>query len=132
MALGRPSKPLFELLREESAPGRRLSASSVWPSAVVACSDGASRVKITSCGGGGAVCGHVSWLRDPAKSPSKVGQRVFYDMKPDGGGWTGSAFNPEDGKTYTGKASVSGSSMTTQGCVLGGLICKNVAWNRVN
>ncbi len=95
-------------------------------------SDGASRVKITSCGGGGAVCGHVSWLRDPAKSPSKVGQRVFYDMKPDGGGWTGSAFNPEDGKTYTGKASVSGSSMTTQGCVLGGLICKNVAWNRVN
>ncbi|MFO1115028.1 MAG: DUF2147 domain-containing protein [Beijerinckiaceae bacterium] len=93
-------------------------------------SDGTSRIRMSPCGGG--FCGVVSWLRDPANSPSKVGQRVFYDMKADGSGWSGSAFNPEDGKTYTGKATVSGSSMTTQGCVLGGLICKSVNWSRVN
>jgi uncharacterized protein (DUF2147 family) len=93
-------------------------------------SDGTSKIRMAPCGG--AVCGHVSWLKDPANSPSKVGERVFYDMKPDGEGWIGSAFNPEDGRTYTGKATVSGSSMTTKGCVLGGLICKNVAWTRVN
>ena len=89
------------------------------------------RVRIANCGGG-AVCGHITWLREPGKTPAKIGQRVFYDMKPDGGGWTGSAFNPDDGRTYTGKASVSGSSMTTKGCVLGGLICKSYSWNRVN
>ena len=92
--------------------------------------DGVSRVRMSQCGS--AVCGHVTWLRDPGNSPAKVGPRVFYDMKPDGGGWTGSAFNPDDGRTYTGKASVSGSSMTTKGCVLGGLICKSYSWNRVN
>ena len=94
-------------------------------------SNGESRVRMAPCGGG--VCGTISWLKNPGKSDAKVGQQVFYDMKPDGsGGWEGSAFNPEDGKTYAGKASVSGSSMTTKGCVLGGIICKSVSWSRVN
>ena len=53
-------------------------------------------------------------------------------MKPDGDGWSGSAYNPEDGKTYAGKASVSGGSMTTKGCALAGLICKSVNWSRIN
>jgi uncharacterized protein (DUF2147 family) len=91
---------------------------------------GESRVRFTPCGAG--FCGVVTWLKDPATASSKVGQRVFYDMKPDGEGWTGNAFNPEDGKTYTGKATVSGGSMTTKGCVFGGLICKSVSWSRVN
>ena len=55
--------------------------------------NGASRVRMSTCGGQ-AVCGVVSWLRDPATANSKVGQRVFYDMKPDGDGWTGSRFQP--------------------------------------
>ena len=93
--------------------------------------DGASRVRIANCGGG-AVCGHITWLRDPGKTPAKVGQRVFYDMKPDGDGWTGSAFNPDDGKTYVGKAALSGAGMTTKGCALAGLICKSYSWNRVD
>ena len=93
---------------------------------------GASKVKIGPCGGG-AYCGSLVWLKPGVETPAKVGQRIFYDMKPDGsGGWAGSAFNPEDGKTYAGKASVSGSSMTTKGCVLGGMICKSVSWSRIN
>ena len=94
-------------------------------------SNGESRVRMAPCGGG--VCGTITWLKTPGKGDAKVGQQVFYNMKPDGsGGWEGSAFNPEDGKTYSGKASVSGSSMTTKGCVLGGMICKTVSWSRVN
>ena len=90
--------------------------------------DGTSRIRMAACGS--AVCGVVTWLKNP-NSPSKVGQRVFYDMKPSGDGWSGQAFNPEDGKTYTGKVSVSGSTMTTAGCVFGGLICKSVTWTRM-
>lgn len=93
--------------------------------------NGESRVRFSSCGGA-AVCGVVSWLKNPATAASKVGQRVFYDMKPDGDGWAGSAFNPEDGRVYAGKATVSGSSMTTKGCVFGGLICRSVSWTRVD
>lgn len=91
-------------------------------------SNGESKIRMSPCGGG--VCGVVIWLKNPKGSKSHVGQRVFYDMKPNGGGWEGSAFNPEDGRTYTGKATVSGNHMTTKGCVLGGLICKSVSWTR--
>ena len=90
--------------------------------------DGTSKIRMSNCGA--AVCGNVSWLKDP-NSPSKIGQRVFYDMKPDGANsWSGSAFNPEDGKTYSGSASVSGNAMTTKGCAMGGLICRTVTWTR--
>ncbi len=90
---------------------------------------GGSRIKFEACGQ--ALCGTVVWLKDTSGS-SKVAQRVFFDMKPSGtGAWTGQAFNPEDGKTYSGKMSLSGSTLTTAGCVFGGLVCKSVQWSRV-
>lgn len=92
--------------------------------------NGASRVKIAKCGN--AYCGHIVWLKDTG-GPAKVGQRVFYDMMPNGeNAWKGSAFNPEDGKTYSGKMSLSGNRLTTAGCALGGLICKSVNWAKAN
>lgn len=91
--------------------------------------DGNSRIRMAPCGE--AVCGQVTWLKNP-DSPAKVGQRVFFGLKPNGAGWKGEAFNPEDGKTYDGAVSVNGSAMTTSGCVLGGLICKSVKWTRLD
>ena len=91
---------------------------------------GASRVRFSKCGE--AMCGTISWLKE-AGGPAKVGQRIFYDMKPNGANkWSGSAFNPEDGKTYSGTMTLSGDSLTTSGCVLGGLICRSVKWSRSN
>lgn len=91
---------------------------------------GASRVRFAKCGD--AVCGTLAWLKDTS-GPAKVGQRIFYDMKPSGDGkWSGSAFNPEDGKTYSGTMTLSGASLTTSGCVMGGLICRSVKWVRAN
>lgn len=90
---------------------------------------GKGTVRISPCGG--ALCGTVASVNDPG-SPAKVGQRVFYGMVPSGADkWAGHAFNPEDGKTYTGTMSLSGNHLTTAGCVLGGLICKTVGWSRV-
>jgi uncharacterized protein (DUF2147 family) len=92
-------------------------------------SDGKAKVRFMSCGE--AVCGAISWLRDPANDPAKVGQKVFFDMKPKGDNvWAGSAFNPEDGKTYSGKMTLGADQLTTAGCVLGGLICKSMSWTR--
>ena len=91
---------------------------------------GASRVRFAKCGE--AMCGTLAWLKDTS-GPAKVGQRIFYDMKPSADGkWTGSAFNPEDGKTYSGTMTLAGDKLTTSGCVLGGLICRSVVWNRAN
>lgn len=92
--------------------------------------NGASRVRISPCGAN--FCGTIVWLKD-ADGPAKVGQRVFYDMAANGANkWSGKAFNPEDGKTYSGTMSLSGSSLTTAGCVLGGLVCRSVNWRKVN
>ena len=92
--------------------------------------NGNSRVRIAPCGP--HFCGTLTWVKDPA-GPAKVGQRIFYDMAPAGANaWAGKAFNPEDGKTYSGKLSLSGSTMTTSGCVLGGLICRTVSWSKAN
>jgi uncharacterized protein (DUF2147 family) len=91
---------------------------------------GASKVRFAKCGD--AVCGTIAWLKD-AEGPAKLGQRIFYDMKPSGAGkWSGNAFNPEDGKTYSGTMTLSGDTLTTSGCVLGGLICRSVKWARSN
>lgn len=91
---------------------------------------GASKVKFAPCGG--AICGHIVWLSQGADPKAKVGQRVFFDMKPSGANsWAGSAFNPEDGKTYTGKMTLQGNTLTTSGCVMS-VICKSTTWTRSN
>ncbi len=91
--------------------------------------DGKSKVRFSACGP--AICGVLTWLKDTS-GPAKVGERVFYDMMPSGEGtWSGKAFNPDDGKEYTGKMSLNGDSLTTSGCVFGGLICKSYQWVRV-
>ncbi len=62
---------------------------------------GASKVK--SSPRGSAICGRIVWLKPGADPNARVGQRVFFDMKPSGANsWSGSAFNPEDGRTYAG------------------------------
>lgn len=92
--------------------------------------NGNSQVRFAPCGG--ALCGTIAWLKPGVETSSKVGQRVFYDMKPSGANsWSGTAFDPADGKTYKGTMTLSGATLTTAGCVLGGLICKSVTWSRV-
>ena len=88
-----------------------------------------TKVRFAGCSGD-AICGSITWLRDP-KSPAMVGQKVFFDMRPNGeNAWAGTAFNPDDGKTYTGKIALSGNHLVTAGCVFGGLICKSFNWTR--
>ncbi len=92
--------------------------------------DGAARIQFSPCGS--ALCGVVVWLKS-STSKAHVGQQVFFDMvRADQNSWTGKAFNPEDGKTYSGKMVVSGKKLKTSGCVFGGLICKTVFWQRAS
>jgi uncharacterized protein (DUF2147 family) len=91
--------------------------------------NGAYQVRFEPCGD--AVCGDIVWLKPSADTKAKIGQRVFFDMKPDGdNAWAGKAKTP-DGTTYSGKMSMTGNSLTTSGCVIGGLICKSIQWSRV-
>ena len=92
--------------------------------------NGNVQVKFETCGD--AVCGNVAWLKPGSDSKAKLGQRLFFDMRPSGANsWTGKAESPDDGSIYSGKMSVEGSTLITSGCIVGGLICKSANWRRV-
>jgi uncharacterized protein (DUF2147 family) len=45
--------------------------------------------------------------------------------------YAGSITDPATDKTYSGKATISGSTMKMSGCVFGGLICKSQTWHKM-
>jgi uncharacterized protein (DUF2147 family) len=45
--------------------------------------------------------------------------------------YAGNITDPANDKTYSGKATLSGSSLKMSGCVLGGLICKSQTWHKL-
>lgn len=73
-------------------------------------------------GGGGKFCGTVL---DGAHKGKSIGC-----MSGKGGNYTGQVVALDEGKTYSGKASVKGNTMNLKGCVAGGLICKGENWVR--
>ncbi len=68
-----------------------------------------------------------------SSTPSKVGKVIMCGAKADGENkWKGSLLNLDDGKTYSGVITLNGpKSLTLEGCVLGGLICKGDTWNKI-
>ena len=115
---------LFALLVAAAPAAAAESATGLWLR-----EDGLAQVRISPCGE--VLCGFVAWVKNPEHA-SDIGLKVFYDMKPvSAAEWEGSAFNPEDGKTYSGKMHVDGANLKTAGCVFGGLICKSVNWTRM-
>ncbi|TCD14172.1 DUF2147 domain-containing protein [Oricola cellulosilytica] len=71
---------------------------------------------------GGAFCGTVM-------TGEYKGQSIGC-MKGSGANYKGKVNKLDEGKTYTGKASVNGNSMKLSGCVLGGVICKSETLKR--
>lgn len=67
--------------------------------------------------GGGKYCGTVM-------TGEYKGQSIGC-MSGSGGSYKGKVNKLDEGKTYSGKASVSGDTLSLAGCVLGGLICKS-------
>jgi len=119
------SLAVFSVL--EAAPARADDVAGVWLRET-----GLSKVKFGPCGGG-AVCGNLVWIKPGVETPAKVGQRLFFDMKSTGpNSWSGSYSNPDDGKTYAAKMSLSGGTLTTEGCAMGGMICRSSTWTRAN
>lgn len=99
-----------------------------------------SKVRISTCGK--ALCATVAWAKtggsdennpNPAlRSRSLVGLDLSRDFKPDGkGGWAGSIYNPDNGKTYAATLQPRGArELEVGGCVLGGLLCGSETWQR--
>lgn len=96
--------------------------------------DGAyAHVEMAKCGP--AVCGKIARTFNATgeyQSPN-IGKTLVIDMVPNGdGSYAGQVWRPSNGKIYTGKMDLAGSSLALRGCVAGGLICSKQTWTRVN
>ncbi len=91
--------------------------------------DGSAKIRFNRCED--AVCGSIVWLKPGRDTKAQVGQRVVYDMRPDGAdSWSGKASQPGEDKTYSGKMTIAGNTLTLSGCLIGGLLCKSLVWTR--
>jgi uncharacterized protein (DUF2147 family) len=101
--------------------------------------NGDSKIRMSPCGR--AYCGTVVWAKangvdennpDPAlRKRSIVGMALTKDMKPAGDRYSGSIYNPENGKTYSVTMQVKGSAkLEVEGCVLG-FLCGGESWSRL-
>jgi uncharacterized protein (DUF2147 family) len=98
------------------------------PSGVWVRDNGEAKIKVGKCGS--ALCGRVIWVKDP-KRQRDINKLVLSEMVENGpNSWSGKAFNPLEDKTYIGKMTLSGASLTTSGCIMGGMMCKDMSWRR--
>ena len=91
--------------------------------------DGNARVKIEPCGGD--LCATNVWIKDTSGG-EEVGDRLVMSVKPvDDNTLDGSAYDAKRDMNFKIKIDVSDNSLTTRGCVVGGLLCKSMGWSKV-
>lgn len=105
--------------------------------------DGKGVVVMAPCGA--HMCGRIERLlikqpvggqldeRNPDKSKrgrQVTGLQIYWNLAPDGQGWKGEGYSPEDGRYYKAHLRVSGNRMTMKGCVT--LFCRTVTWTRMD
>jgi len=92
--------------------------------------DGNAKVKIVQCGAN--LCAINTWIK-PGTPSEKAGDKLVMTVQPTGDDTlSGTAFDPQRDMSYKMSLTVSGDSMTTKGCILGGLLCKGVNWTRID
>ena len=91
--------------------------------------DGKAKVKVERCGDN--ICAVNTWVREGTKG-EKAGDILVMSVRPDdSGGWSGTAFDRQRDLTYRMTLKVGETRMTSEGCVLAGVICKEMGWTRL-
>lgn len=89
--------------------------------------DGNARVRIAPCGDD--LCATNLWIKDTSGGEA-VGDRLVMDVKPEGDKLAGTAFDAKRNRSYSIAITAQGATMSTRGCILGGVLCKSVGWTR--
>lgn len=88
--------------------------------------DGNARVRIAPCGDN--VCATNLWIGDTS-SGEAVGDKLIMTLTPKSATTlAGKAYDPKRELTYSISVEVGKTNLVTRGCIIGGLVCKNVTW----
>ncbi|WP_370677248.1 DUF2147 domain-containing protein [Pleomorphomonas sp. PLEO] len=91
--------------------------------------DGKAKVRVARCGAD--LCATNTWILQGTKG-EKAGDVLVMSVKPDDPShWSGTAFDRQRDLTYRMTLNVGDQQMTTRGCVLAGIICKDMGWTRL-
>ena len=123
-----------------TAPGSARDALGLWMT-----KSRDAKVRVSDCGG--ALCGTIVWLAQPIDpqtgrpvtdrsnpDPSKrnrpmIGVRIFGMQPASPSKWSGSIYNAEDGKTYSGNIELlDANALKVEGCL--GPFCDHEIWAR--
>ncbi len=92
--------------------------------------DGKAKVRMEPCGAD--LCAVNTWIK-PGVRDEKVDDRLVMTLAGNGTmRWSGKAYDPQRKLTYRLTITADARTMTTTGCVLGGLICKGMHWTRIS
>ncbi len=88
--------------------------------------DGNARVRIAPCGD--KICATNLWIGD-ASNGEAAGDKLIMTLarQPDGT-FSGNAYDPKRNWTYAMTVKTAPGTLTTRGCIVGRLICKDVNW----
>jgi len=122
-----PQSPSQSQIQTHGTSGQ---ADEPMPQGMWARGDGKARVRISACGAD--ICAVNQWIR-PGVTNEKVGDRLVMTVKrirP--GHWEGKAYDPQRKLTFRLSMDIDTRTMTTRGCVLGGLFCTQMGWTRID
>ena len=91
-------------------------------------------IRISACDA--AYCGRLERAENSAGqaiTPDTIGTMIVWDLTPAANGtYEGRIYAPDRGKEYKSRLELATNQITVNGCVLGGLICRNGGeWVRV-
>jgi uncharacterized protein (DUF2147 family) len=126
---GTSAAPILTLLAgvyaASTAPALSAEMNGVWLR-----DDGNARVRIAPCGD--KICATNLWIKDRSKGEEPGDQLVMTLSRKSPTTFSGSAFDPKRDRTYAITVQMSDEALVTRGCVLAGLLCRDVHWARLS
>lgn len=91
--------------------------------------DGNARVRIAPCGD--KICATNLWIGDTSKGEAAGDKLVMTLARQPDGTFSGNAYDPKRDWTYSMTITAMPGALTTRGCIVGRLICRDVNWKAV-
>jgi len=88
--------------------------------------DGNARVRIAPCGD--KICATNLWIGDTSKGEAAGDKLIMTLARQPDGTFSGNAYDPKRDWNYSMTISATPGVLTTRGCIIGRLICRDVNW----
>lgn len=102
------------------------SQQSTDPSGIWLRDDGNARVRIAPCGD--KICATNLWIGDTSKGEAPGDRLVMSLQQKSADTLAGTAYDAKRDRTYSITVQVFNNALVTRGCILGGLLCRDVGW----